>query len=171
MEKKLSNNDEAIVYAYKLGYRAYPDGTVISHKGKPVGYPRADGRHIMCLHLGNGKRITILKSRFIAYQLYGDKIFEKGIIVRHLDDTLGNNSFDNISIGTHLDNMNDRRRNGYTHIGCKRRYDYSKVYRYYHKNGYTRTIKKFNTNSTTLANILKSYTPTIKDKIAIWLGR
>ena len=56
------------------------------------------------------KKITknVLYHRFIAYHKFGDKLFEKGICVRHLNGNQLDNSWDNIAIGTHSDNMMDR---------------------------------------------------------------
>lgn len=45
--------------------------------------------------------------RLQAYQKFGYKIFESGIVVRHLDGNSSNNSFDNIEIGTQQENMMD----------------------------------------------------------------
>lgn len=45
--------------------------------------------------------------RLQAYQKFGDKIFEEGIVVRHLDGNPLNNSWDNIAIGTQSDNVMD----------------------------------------------------------------
>lgn len=45
--------------------------------------------------------------RLQAYQKYGDKIFEDGIVVRHLDGDRLNNSYKNILIGTPSDNQMD----------------------------------------------------------------
>ena len=42
-----------------------------------------------------------------AYQKFGNKIFEPGIVVRHLDGNSLNNNFDNIEIGTQQENMMD----------------------------------------------------------------
>ena len=45
--------------------------------------------------------------RLQAYQKFGDKIFESGTVVRHLDGNSLNNNFDNIEIGTQQENMMD----------------------------------------------------------------
>lgn len=45
--------------------------------------------------------------RFQAFVKYGEKIFNKGIVVRHLNGNSKDNSWSNISLGTHSDNMND----------------------------------------------------------------
>lgn len=54
----------------------------------------------------NGTRLFV--HRLQAYQKFGDKIFEKGIVVRHLNGDSLDNSWDNIAIGTHSDNMMDK---------------------------------------------------------------
>jgi hypothetical protein len=51
---------------------------------------------------------SVLVHRLVAYEKFGDKIFEKGVVVRHLDGNPLNNLPDNIEIGTQHDNMMDR---------------------------------------------------------------
>ena len=45
-----------------------------------------------------------------ACQKFGDKIYEEGMVVRHLDGNPLNNTWDNIEIGTDYDNHMDRSR-------------------------------------------------------------
>ena len=45
--------------------------------------------------------------RLQAYQKFGEKIFEAGLVVRHINGNSLDNSYDNIGIGTHSDNMLD----------------------------------------------------------------
>ena len=52
------------------------------------------------------KKVAI--HRLQAYQKYGDNIFQKGIVVRHLNGNSLDNSWNNIDIGTQSDNMRDR---------------------------------------------------------------
>jgi len=54
-----------------------------------------------------GTSVPISVARIIAYQKYGDKLFQDGIVVRHLDGNGLNNSKDNIFIGSMHDNMMD----------------------------------------------------------------
>lgn len=72
-----------------------------------------------CKLVGNYTRVTvniysdgvsrpIFVSRLVAYIKYGDKIFEKGIQVRHLDGDSTNNDSNNIAIGTQSENMMDK---------------------------------------------------------------
>lgn len=56
---------------------------------------------------GSRKHFNVSVHRLVAYQKYGDKIYEEGIEVRHLDGNTLNFSEDNISIGTHSENMLD----------------------------------------------------------------
>jgi hypothetical protein len=53
------------------------------------------------------KKIHCMIHRLQAYQKFGDKIYEKGIVVRHLNGDRYDNSYDNIGIGTIIDNKND----------------------------------------------------------------
>jgi len=53
------------------------------------------------------KFIHVLYHRFQAYMKFGDKIFEKGIMVRHLDGNKLNNHWDNLALGTNSDNQMD----------------------------------------------------------------
>ncbi len=46
--------------------------------------------------------------RIQAYLKFGNKLFEKGIVVRHLNNDKLDNSYSNISIGTNLDNYHDK---------------------------------------------------------------
>lgn len=46
--------------------------------------------------------------RLQAYQKFKDKIYESNIVVRHLNGNSLDNSFNNIGIGTQVDNAIDR---------------------------------------------------------------
>lgn len=53
------------------------------------------------------KKVHCMIHRLQAYQKFGDKIYEKGIVVRHLNGDRYDNSYNNIDIGTNKDNKND----------------------------------------------------------------
>lgn len=55
----------------------------------------------------DGKKIGIKVHRLQAYMKFGNKIYEEGIVVRHLNNNRFDNSWDNIEIGTCHDNMMD----------------------------------------------------------------
>jgi hypothetical protein len=55
----------------------------------------------------NSKMHKITVSRIVAYCKYGDSMFSKDIEVRHLNGNSKDNSFANIVLGTHYQNMMD----------------------------------------------------------------
>ena len=102
---KLNTN---LLFSYKKGYRVTKEGRVIGVKGKflsSIPLNRA-GYHFFSIRYNEERRI-ILTHRLQAYQKFGDKIFEEGIMVRHLNGDPRDNSWDNIAIGTQSDNMMD----------------------------------------------------------------
>lgn len=109
---KLSKNAETILIAYEKGYRV-DDGKVISpFSGKPRklqmdtrGYPRFSVR---VKNNGYWETEDVLVHRLAAYQKYGERIFDQGIEVRHLDNDVKNNLFHNLDIGTPHQNSMDR---------------------------------------------------------------
>jgi hypothetical protein len=50
---------------------------------------------------------AILAHRFIAYQKFGNKIFDKTLMIRHLNGNSLDNSWDNLELGTNQDNQMD----------------------------------------------------------------
>jgi tRNA G10 N-methylase Trm11 len=92
----------------KLGYKVSKEGKVLGVKGrnlsdKPItkaGYPYFSDRV-------NKIREIVLTHRLQAYQKFGESMFKKGTEVRHLNGDSLDNSWDNIEIGTHSQNMMD----------------------------------------------------------------
>lgn len=93
--------------AYQAGYRVTEEGEVISpHSGKPLKlYLRKHGY----LSFSYDHTDKVWVHRLQAFQKYGERIYEPGIQVRHLDGNSVNNRADNIAIGTQSENMMDRR--------------------------------------------------------------
>jgi len=90
------------------GYKFDADGNVISPFNRCRKYRVRNKSKYM--HIGfnhEGKHIRVLAHRLQAYIKYGDAIYAKGIVVRHLDGNPKNNKLENIDIGTALDNWND----------------------------------------------------------------
>lgn len=56
----------------------------------------------------DGKTKSLFVHKFVAYIKFGEKAFEKGIHVRHLNSDSLDNSWDNIGIGTPQDNSLDK---------------------------------------------------------------
>jgi len=58
-----------------------------------------------------GKPINFFIHRMVAYEKFGELLYGEGMVVRHLNNNKKDNSFDNISIGTHKENMGDKNKN------------------------------------------------------------
>jgi len=164
--KDLSRCSQVLMETFQKGYRVNEEGDVISPKGlKPK--LRVDTRGYLCCtvstnHInGYQERYPLLVHRLVAYQKYGDKLFQAGLEVRHKDGEKLNNSFDNILIGTHTQNMmdipSDQRLKRSLHAAlCHRKYPHEEVILEYERTGsYKKTMKRFGiTSKGTLHNIL-----------------
>jgi|11BtaG_2_1085332.scaffolds.fasta_scaffold37440_1 hypothetical protein len=133
-----------------------PNGTLVQTKNKQ-GY-------IKCTVSVNGKNKTLTAHRLVAYSKYKEKIYEAGVLVRHLDGDKLNNKYDNISIGSNSDNSLDvpaEERLARAINASKKtiKYDADEVYNFYIKCGKSRkkTQEHFNISSGgTLHYILKN---------------
>jgi hypothetical protein len=102
---ELSKANQKILEAYNLGYRIIneiifnPKGNIL--KGNIPNKKQKYRRF-------NIKSTQIFVHRFVAYQKFGDKIFNENLEVRHLDGNSLNNKEENIEIGTHSENMMDQ---------------------------------------------------------------
>ena len=105
---ELSKTNQALIEAYDKGYRITEKGDVIGARGGKLSPRIQYGYKKFCTRLESGERYIVNYHRLQAYQKFGDKIFEEGIVVRHLDGNPLNNSCDNIAIGTSSDNQMDR---------------------------------------------------------------
>jgi hypothetical protein len=99
--------------AYDIGYRVV-NGEVYSKRGQKVKGRDRNGYLSFSLRLpvritgGTRKKIEIPVHHLVAYQKFGDAMFEPAILVRHKDDNPSNNLEDNILIGTPSQNMMDK---------------------------------------------------------------
>lgn len=94
--------------AWMRGYRITRDGQVISPKsGKPLKPYVAKRDGYLAFTLDHTYKVMI--ARFQGYAKFGDRIYQPGMQVRHLNGERTDNSFDNIAIGTQSENMMDRR--------------------------------------------------------------
>lgn len=98
------NSQDGIRKAFEIGYRVdkngvvkNPNGTILKCGLDKRGY----------LKFAPFKLVKIFVHRFQAYAKFGEKLFEKGMVVRHLDSNKLNNSLDNIAIGTQAENLDD----------------------------------------------------------------
>lgn len=121
-----------------------------------TGYPTT------LLRLGNRKK-HLTTHRLQAYQKFGAKIYENGMVVRHLDGNPKNNSYANIEIGTQRDNNLDiprevRLRTAIYATSFMTKYDKETVERikeFKKTHSYKETMREFGISSKgTLWNIL-----------------
>lgn len=115
---KLSENATALLTAYAKGYKVDKFGNVISpFNRKNLKLKKSYYLNFTVLFKNTYKNVNV--HRLQAYQKYGYKIFEPGICVMHKDGNPLNNSWDNIIIGTHKENMKDREKHGTLAKGIK----------------------------------------------------
>ncbi len=96
---------QSIIDFYAKGYRATEEGDIISpHTGRKLAFYTKKRGGYYSINTGAG---TIDVHFFIAYQKFGDKVFEEGVQVRHLDNNSKNNKDDNLILGTQSQNMYD----------------------------------------------------------------
>jgi len=100
--------NKLIIIAFNKKYRVNELGLVLNPKEQVLkGAVDSKGYRTFGMRFNKNSVRHVPIHKLQAYQKYGDKIFEKGIVVRHLDGNLLNNSWDNIAIGTQSDNMMD----------------------------------------------------------------
>lgn len=134
------------------GYRIDENGDVFSPSMK-LNLMKNAGVYLFFTIRVNEKCYKVMAHRFQAYFKYGDNMFEKGIVVRHLNGNSMDNSIDNIAIGTQSDNMMDipkelRIAHSQKAGDAVRIYDHEAVYKYYlQTKSYKKTKEEFNIRS------------------------
>lgn len=157
---------EKLLKCYEKGYRINKEGKIYYKNNLRKGYIQYHGK-IPYLKLSirlKDKICNIPVHRLQAYQKYGDRLFENGMEVRHLNGNSLDNSYDNIAIGTHSENMFDkskeeRLKQANIATSYMKKHNHEKIYDYYIKcKSYKETMKKFNISSKgTLHFILEKF--------------
>lgn len=107
---ELSLESKKVIWAYEMGYRVNEEGVVITPSGKTRVTHTDSGRKYLTFSVkfeGFNSARRVYVHRLVAYQKFGDRLFQPGIETRHLNGDGKDNKPDNISIGTHSDNMMD----------------------------------------------------------------
>jgi hypothetical protein len=102
--QKMNKTSNLLIEAFNRGYRVI-SGKVYLQKKEISIFPDTTGRLKFCLE--NNKPYFVAVHRLVAYQKFGNRIFEGNIHIRHRDGNYLNNLEDNILIGTPSDNMMD----------------------------------------------------------------
>jgi hypothetical protein len=143
---------ERIKYAHHIGYRVNELGEIINPQGEKINGFFWENRNFFNIR-NAGEFLKISVSKLQAFQKYGEASFEKGIVVRHLNQNSMDNSFDNIAIGTRSDSMFDqtpeqrlaRSKHASSFIT---KFNHDEVYAFYLEcKSYKKTMEKFNIES------------------------
>lgn len=141
------------------GYTITKDGIVFNPKGKEVGMIYNQGYIKVSIRV-NKKTVHFLAHRLQAFKKYGNELFVKGIVVRHLNGNKLDNSWENIAIGTNSDNMMDipketRIQRAVHAASFKKKYDNKAIIEFYNScKSYKKTMEKFTIPKGTLHRIL-----------------
>ena len=163
--RRNTNTRDMNIYkiAKDRGYRIDDKGDVFSPSMRLNLMRDASGYLFFTIRV-NGKCNKVKAHRLQAYIKYGDKIFEKGIVVRHLNGNSLDNSLGNIAIGTQSDNMMDipkelRISHAQKAGDAVRIYDHEAVYQYYlQTKSYKKAKEKFGIQSkATVHAIISKY--------------
>lgn len=92
--------------ASKRGYVVTEQGIFMNPAGKILKSINEKGYIYTNIRI-EGKNVTIKAHRIQAFQKYGEKLYELGMMVRHFNGIPSDNSWKNILIGTHSQNMMD----------------------------------------------------------------
>lgn len=105
-----SNNKKVLLWAYNKGYKVDRGGNVwYNSKMRSLGLDTKGYKTFTVNVKLDNKRVSrrVWVHRLQAYQKYGDALLVKRIEVRHKNNNREDNSYDNILIGTHVENMRD----------------------------------------------------------------
>lgn len=104
----LSETSKLLKEAVERGYHLNGMGQVVSPNDRILStYLNDSGYPTFSIVYGDKVRPCPVH-RLVAYLKFGDKLFEDGVMTRHLDGDQTNNHPDNIAIGTNSDNMMDQ---------------------------------------------------------------
>lgn len=145
----------------KKGYKVSKNGVLYNPLGKEIGHMK--GAYQVSKHRVDKRFVFCKTHRLQAYQKFGDKLYEKGLMVRHLDGNPLNNSWSNIELGTNRQNQMDIPKEKRVERAIKatsfvRKYDKEEVRKFHFKSmSYKKTMQQFNISSKgTLHYILKN---------------
>lgn len=102
-----NKNTIAILDANKKGYRVI-NGKVFYNEREVSVSIKKSGYYYFSIRMESGDRRNIMVHRLVAYQKFGNKMFNKHIQVRHFDGNCTNNLDENILLGTSKENNMDK---------------------------------------------------------------
>lgn len=104
----MSRQEEVIRLANLKGYFVNEEGIVFNSKHEHIKLSASKTKYLS-FNIRTTKKCPTrcYVHRLQAFQKYKEKIFEEGVVVRHLDNNSLNNRSDNLEIGTQKDNALD----------------------------------------------------------------
>ena len=101
-----------ICSAYERGYRVVNGEVISPFTGRPrklrVHNSHGYKKYLFSIGEKGKSSYPIEVHKLVAYQKYGDKLFDPELEVRHLDNNSLNNAEENILLGTKVENANDK---------------------------------------------------------------
>lgn len=157
------NSDRLVlIEAVKRGYYLDKSGKLFNFKGQEIKGSINTNGYLKTSIRFDGKFKGVKFHRLQAYLKFSDKLFERGIMVRHLNGNKLDNSYENIEIGSNYDNQMDMPKHvrlSRSKPGALKSIKYSKedVINYYNiEKSYKKTMEYFKISSKgTLNYILK----------------
>lgn len=149
---------DKVLELYKRGFVVSEEGVLYNKNGIEVG-SIVQGYHRVSIKVG-GENVYVNTHRLQAFQKYGYKLFEEGILVRHFNGDSLDNSWDNILIGTNSDNQMDipeqiRVRRALHATSFVRKYDKEEVKKFHAESrSYKKTMEKFGISSKGTLNFI-----------------
>jgi hypothetical protein len=105
----LGKVNQVIIKLVEQGYFSTPSGKIFDPNHNPVKLSTKYSKNYKHPYIVFRRMYQMVYvHRFIAYELYGEKAFKKGLVVRHLDGNSTNNSHSNLKMGTPSQNMMDK---------------------------------------------------------------
>ena len=147
--------------AISRGYVVTEDGVFLNSKGVEIGNVDKQGYLQSSIRV-NKKAVSFYAHRLQAFQKYGDKLFSNGVVTRHINGNSLDNSWNNIAIGTHSENMMDipeqiRIKRAKYASSFLKKYNNEEIIEFHNScRSYKKTMEKFSISSKgTLNYILK----------------
>lgn len=156
-------------YAYEKGYRATKRGEIIGTSGKTLKLQtHASGELYFGVRAPKelGRKMWHCKvHRFIGYIKFGGRIYEDDILVRHPNNDMEDNRWENIELGTRSVKQHDfspeERHNFAANAGRSKSnmtMEKARKMRELHKQGipYSKLMKKFGISKTSVSDIVNN---------------
>lgn len=103
----MKNTQIAILKAKEKGYTIDRSGIVTGVRGRTMSQRRDGSGYFSFTVRFDGSRHEVSFHRYQAYEKFGNTIFNKETVVRHLNGIQTDNSWENIDIGSYSQNCAD----------------------------------------------------------------